>query len=97
MVAESSEFHLTLSRAHLERIFFQLEIRTKKRDILNQKRESGMTLKKREFMPEGGSVDTYGKSKQKLGLDPKIVQLLHYVINVIMYTFSTSELYTFPH
>ena len=45
LVAESSEFHLTLSRAH--RVpFFQLEIPTKKRDILSEKRESGMVLKK---------------------------------------------------
>ena len=62
LVAESSEFHLTLSRAHLDPSiahFFQLEIRKKKRDILSQKRESGMTLKKREFTPESGTVDTY--------------------------------------
>ena len=46
-----------LSRA-LRARFFQLEIR-KKRDILSEKRESGMTLKKREFTPESGNVDTY--------------------------------------
>ena len=40
--------------------FFQLEIPRKKRDILSEKRESGMVLKKREFTPESGSVDTYG-------------------------------------
>ena len=40
-------------------IFFKLEIRNKKRDFLSEKRESGMTLKKREFTPESGSVDTY--------------------------------------
>ena len=28
---------------------FQLEIRKKKRDILNEKRESGIAMKKREF------------------------------------------------
>ena len=39
--------------------FFQLEIRQKKRDILSEKRESGMALKKREFTPESGTVDTY--------------------------------------
>ena len=44
LVAESSEFHLTLKRA---------------RDISSEKRESGMALKKREFTPESGSVDTY--------------------------------------
>ena len=54
LVAESSEFHLMLSRAH----FFQLEI-PKKRDILGQKRDGA---KKLEFMPESGNVDTYGKS-----------------------------------
>ena len=31
----------------------------KKRDFLSKKRESGKTLKKREFTPESGSVDTY--------------------------------------
>ena len=30
----------------------------KKRDILSEKRESGMVLKKREFTPESGTVDT---------------------------------------
>ena len=58
MDAESSESHLTLSRAHRVH-FFQLEIPRKKRDILSEKRESGMVLKKREFTPESGSVDTY--------------------------------------
>ena len=38
LVAESSEFHLTLSRAHKAH-FFQLEIRKKKRDILSGKRD----------------------------------------------------------
>ena len=33
----------------------------KKRDILSEKRESGMTPKKREFTPESGTVDTYVK------------------------------------
>ena len=36
-------------------------MRKKKRDFLSEKRESGMTLKKREFTPESGSVDTYAK------------------------------------
>ena len=58
LVTESSEFHLTLKRAHRVH-FFQLEIRQKKRDILSEKRESGMALKKREFTPESGTVDTY--------------------------------------
>ena len=31
----------------------------KKRDILSEKRESGMTIKKREFTPESGNVETY--------------------------------------
>ena len=39
--------------------FFQREIRQKMRDILSEKRESGMALKKREFTPESGTVDTY--------------------------------------
>ena len=46
-----------LSRTHRVH-FFQFEIQ-KKRDILSEKRESGMALKKREFMPESGNVDTY--------------------------------------
>ena len=29
----------------------------KKRDILSEKRESGMALTKREFTPESGTVD----------------------------------------
>ena len=45
VVTESSEFHLTLSRAHLECICSNSKY-AKKRDILSQKRESGMTLKK---------------------------------------------------
>ena len=39
-VAESSEFQLTLSRAHRAH-FFKLEIRKKMRDILSEKRERG--------------------------------------------------------
>ena len=31
----------------------------KKRDILSEKRESGMAVKKREFTPESGIVETY--------------------------------------
>ena len=31
----------------------------KKRDILSEKRESGMVLKTRQFTPESGNVDTY--------------------------------------
>ena len=34
----------------------------KKRDILSEKRENGMALKKRDFMPESGNVDTYDSS-----------------------------------
>ena len=45
----------TLKRAHRVH-FFQLELRKKKRDILSEKRESGMALKKREFTPESGTV-----------------------------------------
>ena len=57
LVAESSEFHLTLKTAHRVH-FFQLEIRQKKRDILSEKRESGMGLKKREFTPVSSTVDS---------------------------------------
>ena len=38
---------------------FSAQNTQKKRDILSEKRESGMALKKREFTPESGSVDTY--------------------------------------
>ena len=43
----------------MERIVFSKSKYAKKRDILSEKRESGMTLEKREFTPERGSVDTY--------------------------------------
>ena len=48
-----SEFHLTLKRAH----FSSSKYAKKKRDILSEKRESGMALKKREFTPESGTVE----------------------------------------
>ena len=59
LVAESSEFHFTLSRAHILCAFFPTRNTQKKRDILRKKRESGMTLKKRECTPESDTVDTY--------------------------------------
>ena len=59
LVAESSEFHFTLSRAQKAHIFPTRNTQ-KKRDILSEKRESGMALKKRDFTPESGTVDTYG-------------------------------------
>ena len=57
LVAESSEFHLTLSRAHKAH-FFPTRNTQKKRDILSEKRESGIVLTKRKFTPESGTVDT---------------------------------------
>ena len=45
LVAESSEFHLTLSRAH-KGLFSNSKYAKKKRDILSEKRESGIALKK---------------------------------------------------
>ena len=51
LVAESSEFQLMLIRAYKARIFSNSKY-AKKRDILSEKRESGMVLKKREFTPE---------------------------------------------
>ena len=60
MVVGSSEFHLTLKRAHRAH-FFPTRNTPKKRDILSEKRESEMTLKKREFTSESGTVDTYGR------------------------------------
>ena len=59
LVAESSEFHLTLNRAHREHFSSSKYATTKKRDILSEKLESGMGLKKREFTPESCNVDTY--------------------------------------
>ena len=50
LVAESSEFHLTLRRERRAH-FSQLEIR-KKRDILSEKRESGMALKSLSLRPK---------------------------------------------
>ena len=38
----------------------------KKRDILIEKRESGMALKKGEFTPESGDVDTYALSSEPI-------------------------------
>ena len=55
LVAESSEFYLTLSRAHIKRIFPTRNTQ-KKRDILSENRDGA---KKREFTPESGHVDTY--------------------------------------
>ena len=65
MVAESSEFHLAMSRAHRVH-FFKLEIPRKKRDILSEKRESRMVLKKSEFTPESGSVDTFEMDRKRV-------------------------------
>ena len=42
----------------MERIFSNSNY-AKKRDILSEKRESGMALKKRQFTSESGNVDTY--------------------------------------
>ena len=61
LVAESSEFHMTQSRSRRAH-FFQFEIRTEKRDISSQKRESEMVLKKLEFTPESGNGDTYANT-----------------------------------
>ena len=58
LIAESSEFHFTLSRAQKAHIFPTRNTQ-KKRYILSEKRESGMALKKRDFTPESGTVDTY--------------------------------------
>ena len=44
--------------------FFPTRNTPKKRDILSEKRESGMALKKREFTAESGTVDTYEKKKR---------------------------------
>ena len=51
LVAESSEFYLTLSRAHIKRIFPTRNTQ-KKRDILSEKRESGTALKSVSLRPK---------------------------------------------
>ena len=56
--AESYEFHLTLSRVHLERIFSNLKY-AKKAGHFKSKAGERDDAKKREFTPESGSVDTY--------------------------------------
>ena len=67
LVAESSEFHLTLSRAHKAH-FSNSKYAKKKRDIRSEKRECGVALKKREFTPESGTVDTYATHSVAIGL-----------------------------
>ena len=67
---ESSAFDFMLSRVHRAH-FFQLQIR-KKRDILSEKRESGMAVKKREFTPESGNVDTYAKMNARNNIIRKL-------------------------
>ena len=69
LVAESSEFQLMLSRAQKAH-FFPTRNTGEKRDILSEKRESGMTLKKREFTPKSGSVDTYALTVQQIDSFP---------------------------
>ena len=49
---------LTSMTPFIERIFPNLKS-AKKRDMLGDKQESGMVLKKRVFTPESGNVDTY--------------------------------------
>ena len=51
MVAESSEFRLTLKRAHRVH-FFPTQNTPKNRDILSEKRESGMALKSVSLRPK---------------------------------------------
>ena len=66
LVAKSSDFHLTPIRAHrAHRAHFSNSKYSKKPDILSEKRESGMALKKREFTPESGNVDTYDQPTHK--------------------------------
>ena len=56
LVAESSELHLTLNRAH----FFPARKTQKSGTFFkSEKRESGMARKKLESTPESGNVDTY--------------------------------------
>ena len=65
-------------------IFFQTRNTQKKREFLSEKRESEMTLKKREFTPESGSVDTYGCSSLYLPTAPPSSyhspSLFHFVV-----------------
>ena len=90
LVAELSEFHLTLKRVHRMH-FFQLDIRQKKRDILSEKRESGMALKRREFTPESGTVDTYA-----LGL-PRFLFPGSSIISILLPIYPSSFLRRCPY
>ena len=66
VVAVSSEFHFMLSRAH----FFQLETRKKSGTV-----KSGKAIKKLEFMPESGNVDTYAPTSRALCRDQSMRHL----------------------
>ena len=65
LVAESSEFHLTLSRAHRAH-FFSTRNTQKKRDILSEKRESGMALKSVSLHPKAVVLTPMGLSHTTL-------------------------------
>ena len=51
LVAESSEFHSTLNRAYRAH-FSSSKYAKQKRDILSEKRKSGMVLKKNSLRPK---------------------------------------------
>ena len=66
---------LTLSKARRLRIkrIFPTRNSQNKRDILSEKLERGMSLKKREFTPESGNVDSHDsmyRSKQSGHKEP---------------------------
>ena len=59
LVAESSSIPLDAEQRASNRAHFSNSKYAKKRDILSEKRESGMVQKKCEFTPGSGNVDTY--------------------------------------
>ena len=68
LVAESSGFHLTLSKAHLERIFSNSKY-AKKAGHFKSKAGTRDDAKKREFTPESGTVDTYAIAFQRIVIE----------------------------
>ena len=59
MVAESSEFQLTLSRAHIERIFSNSKYAKNAGHFKSKAGKRDDAKKKRAFTPESATVDTY--------------------------------------
>ena len=67
LISESSEFHLTLKRAH--RVHFSNSKYAKKAGHFKWKTGNRNGAKKREFTPESGTVDTYAIIAHKCWLE----------------------------